>query len=74
MSVQAHYNFKIVKTHINNIQVGDIIEHNNKHRTVCKNNIGHCSILGRSLFGDSFKSGHTPVKKVVIITPKPNLH
>ena len=59
--------FKISEVHISTIKSGDTILHtDNKITTVCKNNIKHCSFMGISLFGDSYRSGTVLVKKIII--------
>ncbi len=59
---------KIQKTeqvHISKISAGDTIIHvDGNIRTVCKNNLS-IGFMGRSLFGDSYKSGHTLVTRVL---------
>ena len=58
---------KTIFVHISNIQAGDTIMLNGNTTTVCKNNIGLAKddLLGKSLFGDSYKSGHVLVEKVL---------
>lgn len=51
--------------HISTIKAGDTIIHNEVLTTVCKNNISHCVFMGTSLFGDTYRSGHKQVNKVV---------
>lgn len=51
--------------HISQIKAGDTIIHNGQLTTVCKNNIKHDTFMGTSLFGDTYRSGTVPVKKVV---------
>jgi hypothetical protein len=52
-------------THIDHIKVGDLVVHDGKVRTVGKDHIKHDSFMGKTLWGDSYKLGKTPVKKVV---------
>jgi len=52
--------------HISQIKVGDTVLHDGVIRTVCKNNINHCSFMGKSIFGDSYKLGRD---KVVLLQP-----
>ena len=57
--------YKIIEVHISTIKNGDTIIHSdNKITTVCNKNIktGFCGI---TLFGDSYKSGKTPVRKII---------
>lgn len=58
-------NFKIIDTHINDIVVGDVIDHKGKHMTVGRNDIVVSSLMGTSIFGDTYTLGRKPVKKVV---------
>lgn len=58
-------NAKLSPVHISQVTVGDTIELNGKLTTVCANNMKYDSFMGHSLFGDNFKSGRTPVNKVV---------
>jgi hypothetical protein len=61
-------NYSVNNVHISNIQVGDTIISKDGHmRTICKNNLGYDSLLGKSINGDSYKSGHELVKKVTFI-------
>lgn len=56
---------KIKNTHIDLIFVGDtVLCPDNKVRTVCANNIKR-TFMGITLFGDSYKCGTEPVKKVI---------
>jgi putative protein kinase ArgK-like GTPase of G3E family len=59
-------NSKIVATHISYIRAGDTVEHNGKIMTVCNSDI-KSGFSGITLFGDSYRLGQTPVKKVVFI-------
>jgi hypothetical protein len=52
-------------THIDHIKVGDLVVHDGKVRTVGSKDLKHDSFMGKTLWGDSYKSGKTPVKKVV---------
>lgn len=55
----------IVLVDIRDIQPADTILHEGKLRTVCRNNIGTDTFMGRTLFGDSYKSGHKKVSKAI---------
>ena len=57
---------KIVEVHISTISIGDsIICPDGFERTVSKGNIKKDSFMGISIFGDTYKLGRTPCKKVV---------
>lgn len=58
-------NVKTEPVHISTISAGDTICHNGKISTVSGNNIKRDSFMGTTLFGDSYRSGHRPVEKVV---------
>ncbi len=64
MTKHQHHEQKIELVDISTIRAGDTIVHDGKLRTVCNNNIQYCSFMGITLFGDSYKSGHTKVKLV----------
>lgn len=58
-----------VEIHISQIQPGDTILHTDGEvRTVCRSNIKVDNFMGITLFGDSYRLGTTPVKKLSIIT------
>ena len=54
-----------IDVHISQIQPGDTIVHHGIIKTVCRKNIKKCDFMGISIFGDSYMSGHLPVKKVI---------
>ena len=57
---------KIVEVHISTISIGDsIICNDGFERTVCKGNIKSNTFMGITIFGDSYKLGRLPVKKVI---------
>lgn len=59
--------YDIVETHIDNVLVGDtILCKDDKIRTVGKSDIKYDKLMGRTLFGDSYRLGYTPVKKLNI--------
>lgn len=62
----------IQDTHISIIRSGDTVLHNGKVITVCNNDI-KSGFMGITLFGDSYRSGRVPVKKVIIFHAKPDL-
>lgn len=58
---------KAVEVHISEIRPGDTILHSDgKIRTVCSNNIKRDSFMGISLFGDTYRLGTIPVKKMML--------
>jgi hypothetical protein len=60
-------NRKIVEVHISTITAGDTILHSDGLvRTVTNTNIKRDACMGKTLFGDSYKLGNTPVKKIII--------
>lgn len=67
----SQYNYKIEEVHISYICAGDTIMHYGEMKTVCRNNITYSEFMGIKLFGDNYRSGYLPVKKVTFI--KPNL-
>lgn len=61
-------NYNIEEVHISTISVGDtIISKDGFMRTICKSNLGGDSFLGKTINGDSYKSGNELVKKVIFI-------
>lgn len=63
----SQYNYKIEEVHISDICVGDTIMHYGEMKTVCRNNISYSDFMGISLFGDSYRLGYLPVKKVIFL-------
>ena len=62
-------NYNIQDTHISQITIGDtIISKDGFMRTICKSNLGGDSFMGKTINGDSYKSGHELVKKVIFFT------
>lgn len=59
-------NYEVIDTHIDNIKPGDTVEHNGKKMTVCRSDIKRGTFMGTTLFGDSYRLGRLPVKKVNI--------
>lgn len=56
-----------VNVHISQIRPGDTILHTDGMvRTVCPKNITRSSFMGISLFGDTYRLGTLPVKKLLI--------
>jgi len=62
-------NKKIEEVHISLIQSGDTVEHEGEMVTVSGNNIGSCSFMGKSIFGDSYRSGRKLVKRIRFAVP-----
>lgn len=58
--------FMMKKTciHINDICVGDTVEHNGQILTVNSSSIKENGFMGRTLFGDSYLLGHQLVVKI----------
>jgi hypothetical protein len=65
-------NYRIKEVHISLITAGDTVLINEDIKTVCKNNLGECPFIGRTLFGDSYQSGHKPVQQVIIHKAMPS--
>ena len=62
-------NYNVIPTHISQIKIGDtIISKDGYMRTICKSNLGGDSFMGKTINGDSYKSGHELVKKVTFYT------
>lgn len=53
--------------HISQIRVGDVVRslRDGLFHTVCRKDIGNVEILGRTIFGDSWLSGHKPVERII---------
>lgn len=61
----------IVRVHISEIRTGDTILHTDgKIRTVCRNNIHKDRFMGISLWGDTYRLGTIPVKKIIYKQPR----
>lgn len=59
---------KVIDVHINSIKIGDtILCPDNKIRTVGKGNIKY-GFMGATLWGDSYRLGTIPVKKIILTT------
>ena len=56
--------------HISLVDIGDIIRHDGRDRTICKKDIGKVELLGRTIWGDSYWAGNKPVIRV--LTPRIN--
>lgn len=56
-----------VEVHISTIRPGDTILHTDGQiRTVCSKNITYSSFMGISLFGNTYRLGTVPVKKLTL--------
>lgn len=59
--------YKIREVHISEIRSGDTILHlDGKIRTVCQKDIKRDQFMGVTLFGDSYRLGTIPVKRLII--------
>jgi len=54
---------RAIKVHIDEIRPGDVIFHNGDFRTVTKGSIKNCLFMGKTLFGDNYRSGTKAVTK-----------
>lgn len=59
--------------HISTIRSGDTIEHNGRLMTVCGKDIKNDPFMGTTIFGDSYRSGHSPVVLACIFHAKPEI-
>lgn len=57
-------NFNLIESHIRNIKIGDSILFDGVLKTVGRNNIKFCPLMGKTIFGDSFNLGYKKVLKV----------
>lgn len=62
-------NYVIDEVHISQISVGDTVEHEGKITTVCAKDIRRDRFMGLTLFGDSYRLGYKPVKRVKFLKP-----
>jgi hypothetical protein len=61
----------VVHVHKNRIVAGDVIVcPDGKVRTVSQKDIRYCSLMGVTIFGDSYHGGHKFVPRVEPITEK----
>ena len=63
-------NTYLEKVHISAIKAGDTIFHNERLMTVCRRDIKVSTLMGCSIFGDSYHSGYKPFVKVHFLVPK----
>jgi len=54
------------KVHISEIKAGDTVILNGQIKTVNEPNIGRCSLLGTTLWGDSYHSGSILIERVLV--------
>ena len=54
------------EVHISTINIGDIVIHNGKMKTVCRRVFGYSSFMGTTLWGDSYRLGYKQVLKVIL--------
>jgi len=59
-------NYETKEVHISTIRGGDTVNHNGDIKTVGKNDVKYSSFMGHTLFGDSYRMGTVPVKKIII--------
>ena len=53
------------RVHINQIRVGDTVEHNGTLSTVCSHDLKHDRFIGVTLYGDSYQLGAKAVRRAV---------
>jgi len=58
-------NYTIKSMHISMIRPGDTVIHDGVMKTVSGQNIKHDSVMGRTIFGDSYKLGRELVQVVI---------
>ena len=63
-------NTYVEQVDISTIKAGDTIFHNERLMTVCRRDIKVSTLMGCSIFGDSYHSGYKPVVKVHFLEPK----
>ena len=64
-------NYTTKEVHIRYVRSGDTILHQGKLMTVCSKDIKYCEFMGRSIFGDSYHSGHKAVTLVSLVQRGP---
>lgn len=69
MKIQdGQYCYELENVHISRIRVGDtILDQNGLLKTVCRNNITRDPFVGLCLFGDPYRLGTLPVKRVKFV-------
>lgn len=63
--------YSIKNVHISTISHGDTVNHHGEIKTVGKKDIRRDAFIGFVLFGDSYKLGLEPVKKLIIYRALP---
>lgn len=59
------YNYKVENVHISTVMPGDtVLCADGNLRTVCRKDIRRDPFMSRTLFGDSYRLGTIPIKKV----------
>jgi len=64
MKIKNGYQYTTSQIHISNVTVGDTVIHNNEMKTVSNTNIKRDSVMGTSIFGDTYHLGKNLVTKV----------
>lgn len=62
--------FTVEEVHKSVIRVGDCIAHNGKEMTVCQSDLTNCEFFGIKIFGDCYRLGYQPVKRLKYIGVK----
>lgn len=72
-TLKEPHNYKVGNVHISTIVPGDtILCADGNLRTLCRKDIKRDSFMGRTLFGDSYRLGTVPVKKVTFKSMRTN--
>jgi len=58
--------YKTEQVSISKIRIGDTVIHEDVVTTVGRENIKYCSFMGMTIFGDSYRSGHKLITRVLI--------
>ena len=58
--------YTLSDVHISTIVGGSTILHDGHLRTVCNSNIKRSEFMGITIFGDSYRLGQDPVKRVTL--------
>lgn len=65
------YRFEIVPTHKDHVRVGDVIQEDGRHRTLCRRDFGRCQLMGLTIRGNSYRLGRDLVPVVRIFHAMP---
>ena len=65
LDLHHHSNFTVVEVNISQIHAGDVVLHGGHLRTLCPKDIKLGGLLGKSIWGDSYRSGSIPVKRAL---------